>query len=128
MFAKQDGSIAWHYSAILNTPRERSTAGKKFSDLLAHGLFGYEELITALVEWAAGRDEFGESHRAIGFTEKVARAYVALIRERVRDEHKAIEQQAPPQVRGRMRSLADILSRQVSAVAPIVPSRSDANR
>jgi len=109
MFAKQDGSIVWYYMSPLREPSERSAAGLRFSHLLTRGLWSYDELLTALSQWATVCDSTGAPHRAIGFTELIARERIAVLREVERDERKSVEQQAPPQVRGRMRSLADIL-------------------
>ena len=107
-FSKQDAAIVWWYCSPLR--EERKIAAKRFDDLLGRGLED-DLMLMALAEFAASADEGGQPFHAIGFTEHVARAFIATLRERLREESKAEENARPERLvvnRG-LRSIADIL-------------------
>lgn len=92
-------------------PSEAKIASRRVKDLGAKGGLDHEELCAALAEYARVPDLSGLPHHAIGFTEYVARTFIA----RMRDERRlpaqlaAKDDERPTLVRGRMRSVAEIL-------------------
>lgn len=101
---KQGACAAWFDLSAF--PDELRIAGRRFGCL--SGLIEPDVLLEALSEYAFVPDPSGQPHHAIGFTEKVARAFAATVRERRREQQKTEERDERPRRSG-MRSVAEIL-------------------
>lgn len=90
-------------------PDELKSASRRVNLLKGCGL-DHEELCAALAVYARIPDPSGNPHHAIGFTEYVARTFIAKLREDRREEEKKSEAIASVRPDCGLRSIGAILS------------------